>query len=301
MIVWLAGLTIYSYGQMYPNNQAEIERLSAEKRRQQEQSMIRSTMANLDRLQSKRGAVYKTVFKREMLSKEDRKVRDRLVAPDSEDIGLYGDFLKQPGSGIFRLFADHDCAVGGVIRADGKCKDVFPGTSFYSFREKDYSDNLFFDVFLKDGKIITDSLLAQGILVKLGNFSLDNVDLKSPGAKFLVDFKPAENGTAIKDQYDRIDRGVEADGYKYSKAVTARVGGVYLLRVVAYHLQRKFLDELAADETNRENLKFILLNQDKRADITIAFRIIRQDVNGNLTIIWKELERKSSPEAIFSE
>ena len=302
IIAVLSGFTIFSYGQGF-ENRAELARLQAESLRRQEQRVIRNTMATLNRMQN-RGtayrAVYKTVFKREALSREDRKIRDESVAPETEDISLSSDFLKQPDTGIFRLFTDNDCAARGVIRADGKCKGVFPQTWFYSFREKDYSDNLFFDVLLRNGKIITDSLLSQGILVKLGNFSLDNVTLQSKGAKFLADFKPALKGADIRTQYDELNLGVESDGYNYSKEVDAEVGSVYLLRVVAYHLQRKFLEELAVDESNRENLKFFLLNQDKRSDITIAFRIVRKDATGNLTIIWKELERKGSPEAIFS-
>src|SRR4029079_14604383 len=96
----------------------------------------------------------------------------------------------------------------------------------------------------------------------------------------------------IKTQYDQIFYGIESDGYKYSKEVNTKVGEVYLLRVVAYRLQRKFLEQISDEEVNSENLKFVILNQAKREDITIAFRIIRADVNGNLTIIWKELERK---------
>ena len=305
IITILTGFAFSASGQYngVPNNAAEIQRINAENLRRQQDAVIRNTMASLDRLQSpeNRNEVYKTVFKRERLSVEDRKIREKIVFPDLEDVRLHRDFLQKPKTGIFRLFSDNGCLAGGVVKADGKCKNVFPETWFYSFREKDYSDNLFFDVFLKNGKIITDSLLSQGILVRLGNFSLDNVNLQTSGAKYLVDFKPAVKGAEIGEQYFRLNQGVEADGFKYSKQVEAKVGSVYLLRVVAYRLQRKFLAELAGDGTNPENLKFVLLNQDKRNDITVAFRIIRKDAAGNLTIIWKELARKNAPEAVFTD
>ena len=296
VIALLFGFTVDGFGQF--TNQAEIQRIETERLRQRQLAEIRSTMSRLDSLQN-RTSVSKAVPRRAALSREDRKIRANLVFPSREDIALYQDFLKQPGTGIFRLFADHDCADEKLIKADGKCKGVFPQTWFYSFRQKDYSDNLFFDIFLRNGKIITDSLLSQGILVNVGNFSLDNVTLQSSGAKFLADFKPGLKWTDIKAQYDRINQGVEADGYQYSKEVAAKVGSVYLLRVVAYRLPRKFVKELAGDGTNEENLKYMMLNQDKRNDLTIAFRIVRKDANGNLTIIWKELERKGSPEAVF--
>ena len=304
LVITLLLSAVCAFGQYggLPNNWAEIARMENERLRGRERETIRIAMANLDRLQSpeSRNQVYKTVFKRERLNVEDRKIRGNLVFPDIEDVKLHRDFLQQPKTGIFRLFTDNDCLAGNVIKTDGKCKNVFPGTWFYSFREKDYSDNLFFDIFLRNGKIIADSLMAQGILVKLGNFSLDNVNLQSPGAGFLVDFKPAVKGTEIGEQYVKINQGVEADGYKYSKEVEAKVGNVYLLRVVAYRLQRKFLADLAGDAANPENLKFILLDQDKRNDMTVAFRIVRKDAAGNLTIIWKELARKGAPEAEFN-
>jgi len=208
--------------------------------------------------------------------------------------------LKQPDTGVFRLFPDHECYPKGTLKVDGKCQNIYPGTWFYSFREKDYSDGFFFDLQLKNGKLITDGFLSQGILTRLGNFSLDNVTLQSKGARFLVNFLPAQKESDVKTQSLQIVNGIEADGFKYSKEVTAKVGEVYLMRVVAYRLQGWFL----AQATVREGITpmlYSLLNQDKRDDLTVAFRIIRANVDGNLTIVWKVLDKKKVPEIIFSK
>ncbi len=223
----------------------------------------------------------------------EKELRDKFAAPDKADLNSYQDFLKQPKTGIFRLFPDHDCLYRGVVRADGERENTFPGTWFYSFREKDYSDDIHFDLQLKDGKLVTDGFLSLGILVKLGSFSLDKMSPEIKGAKFISEFKPADNAAEIKKQYDEIGRGIEAEGFRYSREASAETGKVYLMRVVAYRLQNKFVNKLP---NNAANLKFILLERDDR-----KFRIIRKEADENLTIIWKELDSKKSPEIIFSE
>ena len=38
------------------------------------------------------------------------------------------------------------------------------------------------------------------------------------------------------------------------------------------------------------------MNYDKRNDVTVVFRVVEKDANGDLTILWKEISRKNSPE-----
>lgn len=263
-------------------NRRQIERELAEKRQR------------LDNLQ-RDNRQNRRIIRRPPPVVNEKELRDKFAAPDKDDLNSYKTFLKQPKTGIFRLFPDHDCLYRGVVRADGECENTFPGTWFYSFRENDYSDNIRFDLQLKDGKFITDGFLSLGILVKLGSFSPDKVTPQTRGAKFIADFKPAEKPADIKKQYDQIGKGIEAEGFRYSREASAEIGKVYLMRVVAYRLQNKFLDNLP----NTADTKFVLLERDEREDITIAFRIIRKGENGNLTIIWKELDRKKSPEVVF--
>lgn len=259
----------------------------------------RFNLDNLRRIEGTNRANPKTapLNKSLALNKKERELLNKLTAPDAEDLALFAEFLKQPRTGIFRLFPDNDCFTNGVVYVDGKCKDVFPGTWLYSFREKDYSDNFVFDVWLKNGRFFSEGFLSQGILVKLGNFSLNNVTLESKGAKFLADFKPAENSAEIRKQYDQIGKGIESDGYKYSRTAEADVGEVYLMRVIAYRVQKKVLDRILG---NNAAFYFQTINRDERKDMIVGFRIIKKEANGVLTIIWKVLDEKQSPEIIFS-
>lgn len=300
----LCGFYVSAYSQSTAADAAR-RRQEAENLRQQQERELDLRRFNLDNLQRINGA-NRTSFKREplkktlSLSKKEKQLRDKLAAPDAEDLALFEEFLKQPRTGIFRLFPDNDCLTNEVVYVSGKCKDIFPGTWRYSFREKDYSDNFVFDLWLKDGRLITDGFLSQGILTKLGNFSLANVNSESQGVKFLTDFIPSEKSGEIAKQYEKIGKGTEADGYHYSKIAAAEVGEVYLMRVVAYRAQKNVLDKVLQAAGNKTEFDFQIIKQDERKDLTVAFRIIKKEANGVLTIIWKELIEKQSPEIVFS-
>lgn len=285
-----------------PAYEEALRRQNAERlKRQQERDLIdrRRNLENLKRIGPPSAPA---IFNRKTLSRKLRRERDKLVAPHADDLKLFEDFLNRPKTGIFRLFPDKNCLVNiNVVRVDGECRNIFPHTWFYSFREKDYSDDALYDLLLRNGKLSTDGFLSQGILVSLGNFSLDNVTLESRGAKFIAAFNPEEKAADIKARYERIRQGIEVDGFRYSKEVEAQVGEVYLLRVVAYRVRSKFFDRVANNTARELNANFFLLDEDKREDITVAFRIINKGPDGNLTIIWKELARKKSPEIIFSD
>ncbi len=98
-----------------------------------------------------------------------------------------------------------------------------------------------------------------------------------------------------------IGAGTESDGYIYSRSVEAKVGEVYLMRVIAYSVQKKVLDTVLNNAEDKTKLKFQMIDRDERKDVIIAFRIIKKEADGNLTIIWKEMEKKPSPEIIFPD
>jgi len=297
----LIGNVFGCYARQYPNAEADRERQRQhiEEQQRREKRDLQERKISLDNLHNTR-LIIKTVPPKTQLTEKDKKLRDQMTAPKAEDLILLQDFLKQPGTGIFRLFPDYDCLENIVVIVSGKCADLFPGTWFYSFRRKDYSDNLLFDLQLKNGKLISDGFLSQGILTKLGNFSLDDVNLESARTKFLNAFEPAVKLTDIRAQYEKFGAGVELDGRFYAREVTAELGEVYLLRVIAYRIQRNFADKISY-RGKFDPANVLALQQDKREDIIVAFRIIRKDANGSLTIITKEIARKKSPEIIFAE
>lgn len=235
---------------------------------------------------------------RRELKENEKRIKARLT-PNPADLIKYKDFLKQPDTGIFRLFPDFDCEQKNVINAGGNCEDFIPGTSSYSFRQNDYPSNLsFFDIKLKDSHLISNGFLTQGILTELGDVALENISPADERLSFLIGFKPETESQKVKDQYARIADGIHFNGFNYTKKSEAKKDTTYALRVIAYHPQRKIMSNNSV--TDR---RFIWLvrdgTMDKRVDLTLAFRIIREETDGSVTIVWKQLNRQKSPEITF--
>ncbi len=236
------------------------------------------------------------------LTKEEKARIRKILTPNAEDLIKYKDFLQMSNTGIFRLFPDFDCESEGVIRVDGNCANLVPGSWNYSFRQKDYSDSDFLDVRLKDGNLIGEGFLSQEILVRLGDVPLENVSPASGGIKFLMGFTPETESEKVKRQFAQIANGIETDGYKYAKRVKAEENTTYAMRIVAYRNEDKTINRLSGKNATADDFKFINSNHiDKRIDLTVAFRIVRRDENGGITILWKEINRRDTPKIVFAK
>ncbi len=231
-------------------------------------------------------------------TKEELKKLKISLEPNKEDLEKYKDFLKNSKTGLFRLFPDFDCEFKGVIRFDGNCANFIPGSWSYSFRTKTYPGQGFFDLRFSNEDLIADGLLAQEILVPLGDVSLEDTTLTSAGMKFLNEFKPEAQSQEMKKQFDRIASVIEAGGFRYAKRVKAVENMTYALRIIAYHPENNIVSPVT-EGFNRESGRF--LDDVKRLDMTIAFRIIRKDADGSISILWKELKRQNAPKIIFQK
>jgi len=224
-------------------------------------------------------------FKRRLSGKDKKR-----IAPDASELNRYAAFLRNPKTGLIKLFPDIGCEDNAnVIRADEDCLKWVQMSGFYSFREKQHTRDFLSDIRLKDGVLITDGLLSQGIIVALGDVALENITLSSDGLKFLNEFKPEpQSGEALK-QTVEIIKGIKSGDYVYKKALTAKENTTYALRVVAY--RGSFIQTFRGQQ-------FDMLGGDKRIDITMAFRLVKKDEPGTVTLLWKELSRKTAPKVI---
>ena len=73
----------------------------------------------------------------------------------------------------------------------------------------------------------------------------------------------------------------------------------YALRVIVYKVANSFPP--ISEKTTNMQLRFMSLNFDKRSDGIIAFRIVRKDELGDLTIVWKRLQKNDSLKIKFSK
>ena len=219
------------------------------------------------------------------------KEQKKKLVPNPQDLRKYEQFLAQPRTGIFRLMPDIGCTENiNVIKADAVCLSFIPESSYYSFREKEHTIELLSDIRLKNGFLISDGILSQGILVQLGEVALEELAPTSEGLEFLTGYSPSSQGAEAQDQYIQMVRGVKIGKYEYKKAVPTIENATYALRVVAYrgNIFRTF-----------RGYWFDLLEGDKRIDLTIAFRVVRKEQDGAVTLLWKEIGRRESPRLVF--
>jgi hypothetical protein len=233
-------------------------------------------------------------------TEEELEQIEAMKKPSAADAKAFADFLRQPGTGMFRLFPYLQCREKGSIRVDAECAGYIPESWSYSFRDKKKPYLNYFDIKYRGAELVTGSLLSLGVMTALGDVPLDKVSLTSGGVKFLSEIKPE---TAIGEsgkQIESIRKGVESGNYKYSGKVGIEENMTYGLRVTAYRMPDSVSLYVQSDDLGRSGLTPI--NKfDERDDVIVVFRIIRKDSNGVITIVWKRLSRTDAPELVFPE
>jgi hypothetical protein len=213
----------------------------------------------------------------------------KILAPNTEDVRQYADFLKNENAGITKLAADFGCAENpSVVVVTPNCLVyTMPGAgSSFSFRINNYRIRRLADLTFSNGTFQTTGVLTHGILVNLGDVSLEQISLQTIGVKFALDFAPTAEYEQAVETERRLIAGIRQDGFIYRSGLAAEENRTYFLRSVAYR---------GAAMRAVQGVTYNELDFDKRADVFIAFRIIRRDEDGSITILWKQLDSKKSP------
>lgn len=211
------------------------------------------------------------------------------IAPDYNLLEKFSAFLRDDNTGLTKLLVDVGCAENlNIVVAEERClKFTMPGAgNSYSFRTNNYRIRHLADLTFTGKSFFVSGVLMHGIMVNLGDVPLEDVTLQTGGLKFLNEFQPTNDFEEAKKLDEQFVSGVTKDGFFYSRALKSVENATYVLRSIAY------------DGRIMRSVKGIPYNEldfDKRKDITVAFRVVRLDGDGNLTILWKELSRKDSP------
>lgn len=217
------------------------------------------------------------------------------VAPEVGDVDRFAEFLKTPNTGLIRLHDAANCkSARNVVNVAEPCPSGFilgKATS-YSFRAKKYRTANFSDLVLSNKALYTVGLNSQGILVGLGDAALETVSLANPAVKALVEFTPAINAAGAVREAERFAKGVRAGKYTFQKSARIKENETYALRAVAY--KSKMLRRVGAFTVN-------ILDDDKRDDVIIAFRVVNSHEDGSFSLLWKELDRNPAPKLVFEE
>lgn len=258
--------------------------------REQDNNRRFDTLRNGGRRSVPQGSLRQIFFERIVpLYRKPTKEELKTLAPNAEDIRKYADFLKNEKAGITKLAVDFGCADNpSVVVATPDCLlYTMPGAgSSYSFRVNNYRLRRLADLTFTNNSFQTTGVLTHGILVNLGDVALEQISLQTKGVKFLLDFPPTieyEQATATE---SRLIAGIEQNGFVYRSGLAAEENRTFFLRSIAYR---------GASLRAIQGVTYNELDFDKREDIFVAFRIIRKDDDGSITILWKELDSKKSP------
>lgn len=218
------------------------------------------------------------------LSKSDK----ILTTPATEFSEKYKDFLKQPQTGLVRVLADLCAEADGIVKDIAACHhSTMPAYgSAYSFRRNEYQLRDWADLQLIDGFFVSDIIFGQGWFVSLGNVEIENVSQTTDGADFLFSIVPAITFPSAEIQFQESVKGIKNNKFLYKKFVPVEENNTYLLRSVAY--RGKYARKSG-------KIKMDMTDGDTRVDIIVAFRVIKKDPDGSVTLLWKELSRKDAP------
>jgi hypothetical protein len=223
----------------------------------------------------------------------------RLRRIDVNDAAKYQQLLKQDGTGIFKIFPDLHCVSKNVIRVAGECERYVPLSSSFTFREGQYINPSYHDIYFENGKIFSKSFFLQGIFGAIGDEPVEGLSLSHPAINFLAVFEPAANPKDAASHAKQFRSGLDDGGYLYADNITPQVNVTYAMRTIAYRLENSLRP--MSNETTTDEMMFLSLAFDKRLDMIVVFRILGRDEFDGLTIVWKELKRKDAAKIKFGK
>ena len=207
--------------------------------------------------------------------REPKVVRKGILAPVASDVDQHKFLLSQKNTGLMRLLPreDFDWEVYQVR----KQAEMRGGGAYFSFHYRSHEYGYGSDLSYERGMLKTGFAGADyGMLTDLGDTPLEAITTQDPRAHFLLTYKPARKEKEARVEARKFDpvrtrdgwTGVSVDGSPYVNRLNAVLNHTYLVRSIVY----------------------------KTSDLLVAFRIVRINDDGGLTIAWKILKEFGPPE-----
>jgi hypothetical protein len=269
-----------------------IESAAATSRQMSRQVANQRLRAELERY-TKRGVLPAAVLREvDDLYRSPSAKELKILQPMDEDKAKYGEILKNGKSGLVRLVEDAGCGdTTKTVSAAGPCLDYsMPGNgSSYSFRLPNYRLRRLADLHFANGNFITDGIMHHSFITGIGDVPLNSPELAKMVPGTVMSFRPVTDISKALEVDEKLRYGWREGRLYFGKEVRAIERMTYILRSVAYN--GNYLRSV-------KGVVYDELEFDKRADVTVAFRIIRKHDDGSITILWKELARRASPKLI---
>ena len=196
---------------------------------------------------------------------ELKQTEQEFLEPSDKDRAKYSAFLTQPDAGLIRLLPRE--VFQDKITING-------GAAYYSFARLTHEYGFGSDIQLQQNQFSVGFAGADfGFLTRLGKVAIEEVTLDHPAAQFLSTFAAPTTEPGARDQQQRASAGFDVNGFTYQTAVKSKRKNSYLLRSVGYGV----------------------------SDLLVAFRIVSQDDDGSVVIVWKILKKFPVPQLTTAE
>ena len=182
------------------------------------------------------------------------------LSPSAEDRAAFAEFLSQPRTGLVRLLPrekyQQKMTTGG-------------GGAFYSFSRLTHEYGAGSDIALEQNYLSVGFAGANfGYLVLLGDVPLKEVTSETDGVLFLAGLTTPSREPDARLQQRQASDGVKHGEFTYQDRLPLSVGKTYVVRSVSY----------------------------SQTDTLVAFRVVRQDADGSIILLWKTLKKFPVPQ-----
>jgi hypothetical protein len=196
---------------------------------------------------------------------ELKDTEQQFLAPSAKDREKYAEFLSQPDTGLIRLLPREVFQDKLTIQGGG---------AYYSFARLTHEYGYGSDIELQQNRFSVGFAGADfGFLTRLGKVAIEEVTLDHPAAQFLLTFTAPTAEPGARDQQKRAAAGFDVNGFTYKDSVPFKRKNSYLLRSIGYRV----------------------------SDLLVAFRIVTQDDDGSVVIVWKILKKFPVPQLTVTQ
>jgi hypothetical protein len=201
-----------------------------------------------------------TARKIESLREEIKLLEAELLAPPRADREKFAEFLAQPDTGLIRLLPREKWDYKLSIRGGG---------AYYYFAGRTHEYGRGSDISLEQGMFGVGFAGADfGFITQLGDTLLEQVTGEAEAVRFLSTFAAPTAEPKAREQHRRSGAGFQVGELTYKSRLPALAGSTYLLRSINYG----------------------------SSDVLVAFRVVRQDEDGSMVLLWKTLHKFSKPQ-----
>ena len=190
-------------------------------------------------------------------------LEEKVLAVADSDRAEFAPFLSQPQTGIIRLLP-RETYDGNAKRALA----IRGGGAYYSFVRKTHEYGYGSDIELAQEQLSAGFAGADyGLLLNLGDVSLEQASNDHAATRALLDYTTPEKEVEVRAVQRKLWQGMELSGFTFKGRVPAKVSNTYLLRSVSID----------------------------RSDILAVFRVVREDTDGSLILVYKVLKTFPKP------